>query len=126
LTDLPPAQAKRLAELDCPDFTSAPWVTGSARSQRRVTMVSSAGLAAPGGTPFRGRDADYRAIPADTKPEDLLIIHISINFDHDRLGGGDPLFVYGRHRPGADKASCPRIGRRLKADAADDVILPPV
>ena len=111
LTDLPPAQAKRLAELDCPDFTSGPWVTGSARSQRRVTMVSSAGLAARGGTPFRGRGADYRAIPADTKPEDLLISHISINFDHDRLGGGDPLFVYGRHRPGADRASCPRIGR---------------
>jgi len=27
LADLPPAQAKRLAELECPNFTTAPWVT---------------------------------------------------------------------------------------------------
>src|ERR1700690_2168759 len=81
LTDLPPAQAKRLAELECPDFTTRPWVRGPALSQRRVAIVSSAGLVVRGENPFRGRDPDYRAIPADTKPEELLISHISINFD---------------------------------------------
>jgi D-proline reductase (dithiol) PrdB len=81
LTDLPPAQAKRLAELDCPNFTTRPWVTGPPLSQRRVAIVSSAGLVVRGENPFRGRDADYRVIPADTKPDDLLISHISINFD---------------------------------------------
>jgi hypothetical protein len=111
LTDLPPALAKRLAELDCPDFTSGPWVTSSARSQRGVTMVSSAGLAARGETPFRGRDVITGPFLLTPKPEDLLISHISTNFHHDRLDGGDPLFVYGRHRPSADGASCPRIGR---------------
>jgi D-proline reductase (dithiol) PrdB len=35
--------------------------------------------------PFRGRDADYRVIPADTKPEELLVSHISINFDRTGL-----------------------------------------
>ncbi len=34
-----------------------------------------------GENPFRGRDPDYRAIPADTTPAELLISHISINFD---------------------------------------------
>jgi DNA-binding transcriptional LysR family regulator len=29
----------------------------------------------------------------------------------DRLSGCDPLFVHGRHRPGADGAVCARIGR---------------
>ena len=81
LTSLPPAQAKRLAELECPDFATRPWVTGPALSQRRVAIVSSAGLVVRGENPFRGRDPDYRAIPADTKPEELLISHISINFD---------------------------------------------
>ena len=81
LTDLPPAQAKRLAELECPDFTTRPWVTGSALSQRRVAIVSSAGLVVRGEDPFRGRDADYRVIPSTTRPEELLISHISINFD---------------------------------------------
>src|SRR6202521_4572867 len=81
LTDLLPAQAQRLAELQCPDFATRPWVTGPALSQRRVAIVSSAGLVVRGENPFRGRDPDYRAIPADTKPEELLISHISINFD---------------------------------------------
>jgi D-proline reductase (dithiol) PrdB len=81
LTSLPPAQAQRLAELECPAFKTRPWVTGAALSQRRVAIVSSAGLVVRGENPFRGRDPDYRAIPADTKPEDLLISHISINFD---------------------------------------------
>ena len=81
LTDLQPAQAKRLAELECPDFTTKPWVSGPPLSQRRVAIVSSAGLVVRGENPFRGRDADYRVIPSDTKPEDLLISHISINFD---------------------------------------------
>jgi D-proline reductase (dithiol) PrdB len=81
LTSLPPAQAKRLAELECPDFKTRPWVSGPALSQRRVAIVSSAGLVVRGENPFRGRDPDYRAVSADTKPEGLLISHISINFD---------------------------------------------
>src|SRR5439155_4032356 len=80
LTDLPPAQAQRLAELECPDFETRPWVTGPALSRRRVAIVSSAGLVVRGEDPFRGRDPDYRVIPAGTRPEDLLISHISINF----------------------------------------------
>ncbi len=81
LTDLPPAQAQRLAALECPDFETRPWVTGPALSQRRVAIVSSAGLVVRGEDPFRGRDPDYRAIAGSTKPEELLISHISINFD---------------------------------------------
>ena len=81
LSDLPAGQAKRLAELECPDFATLPWVAGPPLSERRVAIVSSAGLVRRGENPFRGRDADYRAIPSDTRPEDLLISHISINFD---------------------------------------------
>jgi D-proline reductase (dithiol) PrdB len=81
LTDLPLAQAKRLAELECPVFATRPWVKGPPLAQRRVAIVSSAGLVRRGEMPFRGRDADYRVIPADTQPDQLLISHISINFD---------------------------------------------
>jgi D-proline reductase (dithiol) PrdB len=81
LIDLPTAQAKRLAELECPGFKTAPWVTGPPLSRRRVAIVSSAGLVVRGQDPFRGRDPDYRVIPAATKPDELLVSHISINFD---------------------------------------------
>jgi D-proline reductase (dithiol) PrdB len=150
LTDMSPDQAKRLAELECPDFTTRPWVTGPALSQRRVAIVSSAGLVVRGEDPFRGRDPDFRAIPATTKPENLLCSHISINFDRNGfqedwnvvfpldllnelaaegtigsvanthysfMGATDPIQMepYARELAG-----------RLKADAVDAVVLPPV
>jgi len=137
LTDLPPAQAKRLAELECPDFATRPWVTGKALSQRRVAIVSSAGL-------------DYRVIPSATRPEELLVSHISINFDRtgfqedwnvvfplDRLrdlaaegtigsvaqthysfmGATDPVQMEPHAR---------EVAGLLKSDHVDAVILPPV
>jgi D-proline reductase (dithiol) PrdB len=81
LTDLPPAQAKRLAELECPAFDTRPFVSGPPLSRRREAIVSSAGLVVRGESPFRGRDPDYRVIPAATRPAELLTSHISINFD---------------------------------------------
>jgi D-proline reductase (dithiol) PrdB len=81
LDRLPPAQAQRLAELECPNFTTEPWVTGPPLAERRAAIVSSAGLLVRGGMPFRGRDPDYHAIPPGAHPRDLLISHVSINFD---------------------------------------------
>ena len=81
LTDLPPGQAQRLAELECPDFATRPWVVGPPLAERRLAIVSSAGLVVRGEDPFRGRDPDYRAIPATAAATDLLCSHISINFD---------------------------------------------
>ena len=48
LTDLPPDQAKRLAEVECPTFETRPWMTGPALAQRRIAIVSSAGLVVRG------------------------------------------------------------------------------
>jgi D-proline reductase (dithiol) PrdB len=81
LTDLPPATAKRYAKLECPSFTTAPWVDGPPLAERRVAIVSSAGLVVKGEKPFRGRDPDYRVIPSETRPEQLMFSHISINLD---------------------------------------------
>jgi D-proline reductase (dithiol) PrdB len=150
LTYLPPAQAKRLAELECPDFETRPWVTGSALSQRRIAIVSSAGLVVRGQDPFRGRDPDYRAIPADTTAQELLISHISINFDRtgfqedwnvvfplDRLNelAADGVIgsVAARHYsfmgatdPVQMEPHARELASRLRQDAIDAVILPPV
>ena len=60
LTDLPPDQAKRLAELECPNFATRSWVTGPTLPQRRVAIVSSAGLVVRGENPFRGRRVSAR------------------------------------------------------------------
>src|SRR5260221_9585570 len=63
LTDLPPDQAKRLAELECPNFATRPWVTGPTLPQRRVAIVSSAPLVLRGADPLCGRGPPHRAIP---------------------------------------------------------------
>jgi hypothetical protein len=42
MTDLPVAQAKRYAELECPSFAKTPWVNGPPWPS--VAIVSSAGL----------------------------------------------------------------------------------
>ena len=81
LNELPAAMAERLAALDCPDFATRPWVIGPPLPQRRVAVVSSAGLVVRGEPPFLGRDADYRVIPSETPPDRLLLSHISVNFD---------------------------------------------
>jgi D-proline reductase (dithiol) PrdB len=103
-----------------------------------------------GENPFRGRDPDYRAIPAKTRAEDLLCSHISINFDRtgfqedwnvvfplDRL---NELAVEGTIGSVADRhysfmgATDPvqmepyarELAGWLKQDAVDTAILPPV
>jgi D-proline reductase (dithiol) PrdB len=150
LTDLPPAQAKRLAELECPDFKKRPWVTGPALSRRRVAIVSSAGLVLRGEDPFRGRDPDYRVIPSETEPDELLISHISINFDRtgfqedwnvvfplDRLNelaaegsiGSVAATHYsfmGATDPAPMEPHARQLAGRLKSDQVDAVILSPV
>ena len=150
LTELPPTQAKRLAELECPDFETRPWVTGPALSERRIAIVSSAGLVVRGEDPFRGRDPDYRVIPAETRPEELLVSHISINFDRtgfqedwnvvfplDRLNelaangviGSVARTHYafmGATEPVQMEPYARELAGRLKQDAVDAVILPPV
>jgi len=150
LTDLPPAQAKRLAELECPEFGARPWVTGPPLPQRRVAIVSSAGLVRRGEDPFRGRDPDFRIIAAETRPNELLISHISINFDRtgfqedwnvvfplerlNELASEGAIRSVARTHYSFMGATDPvqmepyarEVARRLKADAVDAVILSPV
>jgi D-proline reductase (dithiol) PrdB len=103
-----------------------------------------------GEDPFRGRDADYRAVPADTRPQDLLVSHISINFDRtgfqedwnvvfplDRLNelaaGGVIGSVAATHYsfmgatdPVEMEPYAREVAGRLKSDEVDAVILSPV
>ncbi len=150
LTDLPAAMAKRLAELECPSFTTTPWVDGPALARRRVAIVSSAGLVVRGETPFRGRDADYRAIPSSTSADQLLISHISINFDRtgfaedrnvvfplERLNelaadgeigsvGATHYSFMGATDPVQMEGHAREVAAHLKRDSVDAVLLSPV
>ena len=49
--------------------------------ERRVAIVSSAALIHRGDKPFPFGSGEYRAVPGDWDNNDILISHVSINFD---------------------------------------------
>ncbi len=81
LTDLPEATALRYANVECPRFESRPWVRGPALAERRVALVSSAGLARRDEPPFAPDAADYRVLPAATPASDIVMSHVSLGYD---------------------------------------------
>jgi D-proline reductase (dithiol) PrdB len=150
LDQLPPATATRYAGLDCPSFKTTPWVNGPPLAERRVAIVSSAGLVVRGDRVFRGREADYREIPGNVAPNDLLCSHISINFDRtgfqedwnvifplDRLNelaaegriGSVAAAHYsfmGATDPIEMESAIREVAAKLRADNVTAVVLPPV
>jgi D-proline reductase (dithiol) PrdB len=70
-----------LAKLECPTFDTNPWVDGPPLAERRVALISTAGLHRRGDRPFDLTSNDYRVIPGDTQAKDLLSTHVSTNFD---------------------------------------------
>ena len=150
MNDLSPAQAERYAAIECPAFTTEPWVAGPPLGERRVAIVASAGLVMRGEPPFRGGDGDFRVIPGDVTPDRLLFSHISINLDRSGFQEDwNVVFPLDRLR---ELAAAGRIGSvaethysfmgatdpvqmepyarevaaRLKSDGVDAVLLSPV
>lgn len=81
LDRMPAAEREHLLALPCPTYPTQPWVPGGALAGRRVALVSTAGLHRRGDRPFGAGAADYRVIPGDTTPGELVMSHISSNFD---------------------------------------------
>lgn len=81
LSDTPDSLRPHLEALDCPSFDTAPWVEGPSLAQRRVAIVSTAGLQRRGDRPFAVDGSDYRVIPGDLSAAELVMSHISTNFD---------------------------------------------
>ena len=65
----------------CPSYDTEPWTAVGALSSRTVAIVSSAGLGLRSQRPFRGGEGGYRDLPHDAAPADILMSHISVNFD---------------------------------------------
>lgn len=81
LSDLPPSLAQHLAALECPTYDTTPWATGVALSQRRVAIVSTAGLQRRGEPAFELGAGGYRILDGDLPATDIVMSHVSTNFD---------------------------------------------
>ena len=81
LADIPDSSREHISALDCMPFDTLPWVDGPPLEERRVAIISTAGLQVRGDRPFATDARDYRVIPGKTDPNDIVMSHISTNFD---------------------------------------------
>ena len=83
LTDFAEWEQKRHLDKirELPDFGPTPFAPGPPLRRRRVAIVTTSGLHVRGDRPFQVGSADYRVIPADTPAGDLIMSHISVNYD---------------------------------------------
>lgn len=150
LEKMPESMSSHLATLPCPTFKTKPWVKGPALAQRRVSIISTAGLHRRNDRPFDGMTGDYRVIPGDCTAKDLVMTHISTNFDRtgfqqdwniafplDRLRelaaeglvGSVADYHYsfmGATPPEVMESAARRLAALLKGDQVDAALLVPV
>ena len=150
LEDIPEPTRTAVATIPCPSFDTTPFVAGPPLSERRVAIVSSAALILRGDKPFPFGSGEYRAVPGSWPNEDILVSHVSINFDRagfqrdinvvypiDRLrefaaegvigSVADTHFtVMGSTDPAAMVESADGIAAALHADKVTAVVLAPV
>ena len=81
LADLEEDLAAAYRAIPCVAFETTPWVSGPPLAERRVALVTTAGLLPRGERHFALSDASYRVIAGDTTGDELLMGHTSVNFD---------------------------------------------
>jgi D-proline reductase (dithiol) PrdB len=153
LTDLAASDRENMLKKipTLPAFTGRPWVNGPPLDQRRVAIVTTAGLHTRGDRPFGAGAMDYRVIPGGAQAADLVMSHMSVNFDRngfqqdwnvafplDRLRelavegvvGAVADFHYsfmGAVSPVTNyETKAKELAQHLKADKVDAVLLTPV
>lgn len=150
------AVRESLLAIPCPTFPDTPARPGPPLAARRVAIVTTAGLHLRHDAPFTLRSGttdlpgDYRVIPGDATAADLVMSHVSVNFDRtgfqqdwnvvfpvERLQelvaagaiGSVARFHYsfmGAAPPSQIEGHARRLAPLLHADAVDAVLLVPV
>jgi D-proline reductase (dithiol) PrdB len=150
IEDIPQPTRDAVLAAPCPSFATAPFVAGPALSQRRIAIVSSAALIRRGDMPFPFRSAECRFLPASVPLDEILISHVSINFDRagfqrdvnvvypiDRLRelaaegviagvAGTHYTVMGSTDPVGMVAAAGQIAGQLRQERIDSILLSPV
>ena len=81
LSDLSEHEAAHLLALECPQFDDAPFAEAPPLKDARVALITSAGLSRRDDETFRAGATDYRVIPGDVASGDLVMSHVSTNYD---------------------------------------------
>ena len=81
LRELPEQLREALVNQALPEFGDTPWINPKPLNECRVALVSTAGLHRREDTSFALGAGDYRIIPDDYDMNNLVMGHLSTNFD---------------------------------------------
>ncbi len=81
MEDLADYEQEFLLKMPMPTYETRPWVDGPPLKERRMAVVTTAGLHRRDDRPFSVGVPEYRVIPHDVKANDLVMSHVSVNFD---------------------------------------------
>lgn len=81
LSDVAASQRERLESLECPTVENSVFAPPRALNDCKVALISSAGLMSRHDDNVRGGTGDYRSFPNAVTDRDLLVNHVSVNFD---------------------------------------------
>ena len=81
LREMPEHLRDQLVNQEVPTFDTTPWAEGPPLAKRRVALISTAGLHRRDDPPFAPGATDYRIIPDAVDLAELVMSHVSTNFD---------------------------------------------
>lgn len=81
ISELPENQAAVISAMETDAFQAQPYVSGPALSERRVAIVTTAGLHLRDQPRFRMGDRSYRQLDGDISGDDFVMSQGSVGFD---------------------------------------------
>ena len=81
LSDMPEKQHNMIVNQDLPDYDDTPCSEGPALKDRKIAIITTAGLHRREDKEFTPGVGEYRIIPSDADMNDLIMSHVSTNFD---------------------------------------------
>ena len=79
--EMPEHLAKTLINQELPTYDTTPWVEAITLEDSKIAIISTAGLHRSEDAPFVPGAGDYRVIPDDEDMANLMMSHLSTNFD---------------------------------------------
>ena len=149
-SELPDFEKSYLGGMKLPEFKETPWQVSKPVSESRIALISTAGIERKGDKPYPFFSGEFRLIPTDVDPGELVMSHLSPNFDRtgfqqdinvvlplDRMReleeagiiGSLAKFHYafmGGSRPEDMEPYVPELAKLLRGDEVDTVLLCPV
>jgi D-proline reductase (dithiol) PrdB len=81
LADLTTIEADAMRGMPADPLPGSPYVSGPPLNQRRVAILTTAGLHQRDQPNFFAGDSTYRVIPGDVSGNDLVMSQVSVSFD---------------------------------------------